>query len=72
MNALKALPKPKKADKKDLVWFLEQSGGLSIHNFDEHADAEAFGKKVRENAPIEVVVDISYKTVRIKLERDEE
>ena len=72
MNALKEPPKPKKAIKKDLVWFLEQSGGLSVHNFDVHADAEAFGKKVRENAPIEVVVDISYKVVRIKLEKDDE
>lgn len=71
MNALKSSPKPKKAVKKDIIWFLEQSGGLSIHNFDEHDDAEAFGKKVRENAPIGVVVDISYKTVRIKLEKDE-
>jgi hypothetical protein len=72
MNALKELPKPKKAIKKDLIWFLEQSGGISIHNFDVHADAEAFGKKVRETTPIEVSVDISYKVVRIKLEKDEE
>ena len=71
MNTLKDLPKPKKSVKKDLVWFLEQCGGLSVHTFDVHADAEAFGKQVRETVPIEVSVDISYKVVRIKLEKDE-
>jgi len=59
--------KPKKG--LGIIEYLKKLGGMDPHFFDTNEEAEEFGRTVREN--IEgvsgVEVEISYKTVRIKL-----
>lgn len=55
---------------KDILWYIKEvCGGKETFNFDKQEEADAFGKKVRENNPDtkKVIIDISYLTVRINV-----